>query len=289
LFVEAADEEGTVNKLLSSGLVLGLGACSAGGGGTGSAGAAAVDPQTKAASVSPFVYNLQGGGSITRNPDGTATVTTGAGTFVVSAAAIPSTFGGAMMAHQSGTTPDFTLETMDQMAGLSASTFGVWNTVDAAGTPTATRFFAGGQATAPALLPPQGSNVTATYNGSYIANLQSPASYAGATIPAGPFGGSAQINVDFGAGAVQAKLGGRLADTFPTTSSLNRSTGSYSAAGGTFSPYAAATYSLNGAFYGTPAAGQAPPETAGTLSGTIGPTTPTQAAAIFTGSFGAHR
>ena len=98
------------------------------------------------------------------------------------------------------------------------------------------------------------------------------------------FSGSAQIIVDFGAGSVQAKFGGLLADTFPTVSSLDRATGSYTANGGSFSPYAAASYSLAGAFYGTPQSGQAPPETAGRITGTIGPTTPAQTAAAFTGS-----
>ena len=68
--------------------------------------------------------------------------------------------------------------------------------LNAAGQLTGTSFYAGGQPTPPALLPPQGSGITASYNGSYIANLQSPASYAGATIPAGPFSGSAQITAE---------------------------------------------------------------------------------------------
>ena len=273
-------------------VALSVAACSSGGGSSGGAAATSVDspPSLRAQAAAP-VFTLQNGGSITMNGDGSVTVATGAGrSFAVAPTAAPPVFaGGTVLAHQSGPAPDFVIETMGKSAGLSTSDFGVWNTFDAAGNPTGASFYAGGQATPPALLPPPGSQVSATYNGSYVANLQSNAVYAGAPVAAGPFGGSAQINVDFGAGSVQAKLGGLLADTASAGSSLNRGAGTYTVNGGTFSPFAAAAYTLNGAFYGTPAAGQAPAETAGTISGTVGLAGPTTAAAAFTGSFGAHR
>lgn len=271
---------------------LSLAACSSGGGGSsGGQAAASADPtRSSSASAAAQVFALQNGGSITFNTDGTATVVTGTGTSFAASptAALPPdgapTFGGTRLAHQNGATPDFVIETMGKSAGLSASDFGVWNSFDGAGNLAATNFYAGGQATPPALLPPPGSGVSATYNGSYIADLQSSAIYAGATVPAGPFQGSAQITVDFNAGAVQAKLGGLLAGTASTQSSIDRGAGTYTVNGGTFSQFAPAVYTLGGTFYGTSAAGQAPPETAGRISGTIG-----LPAAIFTGSFGAHR
>jgi hypothetical protein len=276
---------------------LSVAACSSGGGSSGGDAAAAVDPShaSSAAPAAAQVFVLQNGGSLTLNADGTATVATGTGdSFAVSPTAAPPpadapTFGGARLAHQTAAGPDFVIERMGNSAGLSTSDFGVWNSFDGAGNLATTNFYAGGEATPPALLPPQGSGVSATYNGSYIANLQSSAIYAGAPIAAGPFQGSAQITVDFGAGAVQASLGGLLADTFSTSSSIDRGAGTYTLNGGTFSPFAAASYTLGGAFYGTPQAGQAPPETAGTIAGTIGHGTPTAPAAIFTGSFGARR
>jgi hypothetical protein len=276
---------------------LSLAACSSGGRGQSDGeAAAAVDPsRSSPAPAAAQVFALQNGGSITFNADGTATVATGTGaSYAVSPTTTPPpdnapTFGGDLLAHQTAASPDFVIEMMGRSAGLSASDFGVWNSYNGAGALTATNFYAGGQATPPALLPPQGSGVSATYNGSYIADLQSNATYAGAPIAAGPFQGSAQITADFGAGTVQARLGGLLADTATANSSLDRGAGTYTVNGGTFSPYAAASYTLTGAFYGMPAAGQAPPETAGKIAGTIGAGTPTVPAASFTGSFGAHR
>jgi hypothetical protein len=276
------------------GIALTLVGCGGGGGSSGGPSAGVVDPPPTHTASASQTFTLQNGGSITLNADGSATVASGGTSIAVApAAAVPGsalTFaGGTLLAHQTGAATDFVLDRMGPSNGLSVSDFGVWNTLDAAGQPTGTTFYAGGAPTAPTLLPPPGSGVTASYSGSYVATLQSPASYAGATIPAGPFSGSAQLTADFGAGSVQAKFGGLLADTFTATSSLDRTTGAYTVHGGTFSPYAAAAYTLNGLFYGAPPAGQAPPETAGSLSGTIGPASTTQAASQFIGSFGAHR
>jgi hypothetical protein len=276
-------------------VLLSLISCSSGGGSSG-ATAAATDPANTgdppAAAAQTFA--LQGGGTITMNSDGSATLDTGgASTALTPLASAPpndavSFAGGQFLAQQSGATP-VVLERMGPATGLSASDFGVWNTFNASGALTATNFYAGGQATPPSLLPPAGAAITATYSGSYIADLASAAEYGGTVIPAGPFSGSAQLALDFGAGTVSATFGGLLAGTTTSSSSIDRANGTYTATGGTFSPYAPASYSLSGALYGTPSPGGAPPETAGTIAGTIGATTATSTAAPFTGSFGAHR
>jgi hypothetical protein len=280
----------------SSALValLSLISCSSGGGSSGTSAAVTDPPTTTDPPAAAQTFALQGGGTITMNSDGSATLDTGGSSTVLTplASAPPgdavSFAGGQLLAHQGGATP-IVLERMGLATGLSASDFGVWNAFDASGALTATTFYAGGQAPPPALLPPAGAAITATYTGSYIADLSSAAQYGGTIIPAGPFSGSAQLALDFGAGTVSATFGGLLAGTMTSSSSIDRANGTYTATGGTFSPYAPASYSLSGALYGTLLPGGAPPETAGTIAGTIGATTATSTAAPFTGSFGARR
>jgi hypothetical protein len=237
---------------------------------------------------------LQGGGSIALANDGSAKVTLpdGSAHAVMPTASAPSAvprLDGAAILTDAAAAPRFVLQSMRSAAGLSVSDFGLWASISPGGSVGATSFYAGGSPTPPALLPPAGSGITATYSGLYRAVLDRDAVYAGAPVAAGPFGGSIDLSVDFGAGSVATKFGGLLAGTFTATSSLDRAAGTYSVNGGTFSPYAAAAYQLNGAFYGAPAAVGAPPETAGILHGTIGPATTTAPAPSFTGAFGARR
>ena len=272
-----------------------LAACGGGSSTAGPAPALAVAGASAVAEPAAQVLALQGGGTLTIAADGSGVLQPGGGgsyAFAPLTGAAPANLhyaGGTVLAQQgAGQAPDFALETMAGTAGLSASDFGVWSTY-AMGSPTATQFYAGGQPTPAALLPQPGSGITATYGGSYIATLSSNTVFAGQPLAAGPFSGSVQLTANFNADTIQAVFGGLLSGTATTTSSINPASGSYTATGGSFSPYAPASYALKGAFYGTGAAGQAPPETVGTMSGTIGAITASSSAAGFTGAFGAHR
>lgn len=229
-------------------------------------------------------FTLSDGGTLALNADGTATFTdpSVAGTIALSPATpqdpptSPSFAGGTALASSS-----VVLERMGPATGLAVSDFGVWNTRSGT-TLGGPNFFAGGEITAPNLLPPQGAGITATYNGSYIANLAANTIYAGNPLAAGPFNGSVQISANFDTQALTATFGGLLSSELSIGSTYNAATGAYMIGGNTASNFALATFTMNGQFYGAPASRQAPPETAGTLSGTIG-------SSPYTGSYGAHR
>ncbi len=259
-----------------------LAAC---GGGGGSSGASSGVVSTGITGPAPGAnFTLSDGGTLTMNDDGTATLIDGGTAAVLhpattgDPATAPAFAGGTMMAA-----PSVVLERMGPATGLSASDFGVWNIVQGGALGPA-NFYAGGQPTASGLLPPQGMGITATYNGSYIANLAAATIYEGNPIAAGPFSGSVQISANFDTRALSASFGGLLAAQISMGSTYDPVTGAYVIGGNTASNFAFGTFTMNGRFYGAPLAGQAPPETVGTISGTLGSATGT-----YTGSFGAHR
>jgi hypothetical protein len=263
-----------------------LAAC---GGSGGSSGASSGIVSTGITGPAPGAnFALSDGGTLTMNADGTATLTdagvNGDAPTVLHPAApgdpatAPAFAGGTALAA-----PSVVLERMGPAAGLSASDFGVWNIVQGGALGPA-NFYAGGQPTASGLLPPQGMGITATYNGSYIANLAAATIYEGNPIAAGPFSGSVQISANFDNRALSASFGGLLAAQISMGSTYDPVTGAYVIGGNTASNFAFGTFTMNGRFYGAPLSGQAPPETVGTISGTLGSATGT-----YTGSFGAHR
>lgn len=265
--------------------VAGLAACG-GGSGSGSSGGSTVGPGGATVPAPGGSFALTDGGTLVLNADGSATFTdpaaNGANPVALTPATAqdpqtsPSFAGGALLASSS-----VVLERMGGATGLSVSDFGVWNTRmgDSLGP---ANFFAGGEITPANLLPVQGAGISATYNGSYIANLAANTIYAGNPLAAGPFSGSITIAANFGSQAMSATFGGLLSSQLSIGSTYNAATGAYTIGGNTASNFAFGTFTLNGQFYGTPAPRQAPPETAGTLSGTIG-------SSAYAGSFGAHR
>lgn len=270
---------------------LALTGCSGGGGGGGSdMSTSSLTPTSPAAAAA---MTLQGGGTITVNSGNVVTLQSpGAGqrSFAAQdgpAPTDPRSFGGTVLFQQSpGQLPTATIELMSEAAGLSASEFGAWKAYDGAGNLTSENFFAAGQATPATSLPARGSGVSAVYNGSYVANLAHATSLAGTPVAAGPFSGGLTLNANFDTQAVDASFTGLLANIghptggFPASGRMDGS-GGYALSGNNFSVPANIRVNMTGQFYGS-AAGQAPPETAGLMSGNVG-TSP------FTGSFGAHR
>jgi len=256
-----------------------------GGGSGGSSGASSGLASTGASGPAPGAsFALSDGGTLTLNDDGTATLTDGGTAAVLHPATAgdpatsPAFAGGIAMAA-----PTVVLERMGPANGLSASDFGVWNTMQGGALGPA-NFYAGGVPTAPGLLPPQAMGITATYSGSYIANLSAATIYEGNPIAAGPFSGRLQINANFDTRALSASFGGLLSAQISMGSTYDPATGAYVIGGNTASNFAFGTFTMNGRFYGAPLSGQAPPETVGTISGSLG-----SAAGTYTGSYGAHR
>jgi hypothetical protein len=262
-----------------------LAAC--GGGSGGSSGASSGLVSTGATAPVPAAsFALSDGGTLTMNGDGTATLTdagvnSDAPTVLHPAVAgdpstSPAFAGGTAMAA-----PSVVLERMGPATGLSASDFGVWNAVQGGALGPA-NFYAGGQPTAPGLLPPQGAGISATYNGAYIANLSGSTIYEGNPVAAGPFSGSVQISANFDTQTLTTTFGGLLSNELSMGSTYNAATGAYTIGGNSASNFALETFTMSGQFYGTSASHGAPPETAGTLSGVVG-------SSPYTGSYGAHR
>lgn len=176
-------------------------------------------------------------------------------------------------------------------AGLSYADFGYWNTPEGEA-----NFYASGTPTPASQLPPSGANIAATYDGVYA---ESHTAYGAAGIPepAGSDTGAVQINANFGTQSVSMSFTSgwlrqhAVATTVPGGSIT--SNGLYAVNASDFSSLIPIIIHVNGAFYGPSLPSQAPPETVGTFSGTIGSAgnlngTITSAGTI-TGSFGAHR
>jgi hypothetical protein len=170
-----------------------------------------------------------------------------------------------------------TQQSFGSAAGLTFTDFGYWNTPSGPA-----NFFVTGTPTPVAQLPPLGANVSATYNGLYVESHS-----------AGMLGDQ-QLSpgVDTGAMSVTANFGQRTLTSAFTSGILGAASsflpapinadGTYSVFNGNGSSLAKIQFTASGRFYGPSAPTQAPPETAGTLSGTIG-------SANMTGTFGAHR
>jgi hypothetical protein len=228
---------------------------------------------------------LQGGGSITIHPDGTLTLRApdlngGAATKLHpdQVATAPSFAGGSNFGSAAAV-----LERMGPAAGLSVSDFGLWNARSPSGLGPP-HFFAGGRATPSNQLPRQGAGITATYNGLYIANLEGSANFEGRQLSPGPFNGNVSITANFDTQKLNAAFTGLLQPMVSVTSSYNPANGTYQIGGSTLSNFAAGTMTMQGQFVGKSSPTQAPPETAGLMSGNLG-----APGAAFAGSFGAHR
>jgi hypothetical protein len=289
--------------------VLSVAACSGGGSSSGSTAApsssSSAPPQSASPSNQPGgqsasgatqVLTLQDGGTLTLNGDGSGVFRPVSGGFSFAPLNGPApsdtqSFGGTKLyAQGTGGSPTASIELMSSAAGLSASEFGAWKSYDGNGNVTATNFFAGGRPTPVSAIPLPGSGITGTYNGSYVGTEN----ITGQAIT--PISGSSQIIANFSTGAVTANFSGGPFDIItghvPTTMTPGANT--YTAQGNTFSAFQAGNYTIKGGFYGTPATGQAPPETVGTFSGSLGrpgavvvaPGAPINA--TFSGSFGAH-
>jgi len=208
----------------------------------------------------PTVFDLQGGGQLIVNNDGTVVFQ---GT-ALSPGGATARFGGAQVFSGNG----LVLERLGSSTGLSVADYGAWYAPN--GPLTAMNFFAAGRG-GPAVgsaLPVSGS---ATYSGNYVAVLGS-----------SPVSGPVTVTIrDFSAPTVGVAFSGPISTG--GNGPLDRSTGTYTFAGQEI-PRGGA---LNGqgALYGNSA-----PETAGTFSGAtssqpVGPST----SQPFNGSFGAHR
>lgn len=208
----------------------------------------------------PTVFDLQGGGQLIVNTDGTAVFQ---GT-ALNPGGATARFGGAQVFSGNG----LVLERLGSATGLSVADFGAWYALN--GPVTATNFFAagkGGPSVGPAL-PVSGS---ATYSGNYIA-----------VVGSSPASGPVMVTIrDFSAPTVAVFLSGPI--SIAGGGPLNRSTGTYTFSSGAVVPRGGA---LNGqgALYGNGA-----PETAGTFSGSTVAEPVVGTSQPFNGSFGAHR
>jgi hypothetical protein len=253
---------------------LALAACG-GSGGSNSAASGTVVAQTPAA---PAVQNfvLWDGSTMTldRDASGNLTSVTYEGLSYTRTDA-PGPFAGG----ENLTGPAGQLESMGRSNGLASSDFGV---VSNGG---ALNFYSGGLQTDPSQLPPLGANITANFQGSYIAQVGNSGLFNTTPIAIGTtFSGPVQITANFADRSMSSNWGGMLGGLVETGGpNAIGSDGLYSV--GTFewfpTPQTLAVMA-NGRFYGASNPNQAPLETAGTIQGSLGQ-------ANFTGSFGAHR
>jgi hypothetical protein len=206
------------------------------------------------------IFDLQGGGELIVNNDGTAVFQ---GT-ALSPGGATARFDGAQVLSGNG----MILERLGSSTGLSVADYGAWYAPN--GPLTAMNFFAAGRG-GPAVgsaLPVSGS---ASYAGKYVAILGS-----------SPVSGPVTVTIaNFSAPTVGVVFSGPISTG--GNGPLDRSTGTYTFAG--FDAPRGGALNGQGALYGNGA-----PETAGTFSGAtssepVGPST----SQPFRGSFGAHR
>jgi len=206
------------------------------------------------------VFDLQGGGQVIVNNDGTAVFQ---GT-ALNPGGATARFGGTQVFSGNG----LVLERLGSATGLSVADFGAWYAPNSPA--TAMNFFAagrGGPSVGPAL-PTSGS---ATYSGNYIA-----------VVGTSPASGPVAVKIsDFSNPIVAVFLSGPI--SIAGGGPLNRSTGTYTFSSGADVPRGGA---LNGqgALYGNGA-----PETAGTFGGSTVAEPVVGSSQPLSGSFGAHR
>ena len=283
-------------------IALTLAACGGGGGGPSSPSGGAASTGTPATAATTLTESVNQ--EFEWGPGLTAPTTTFPGSFTVTtdasgsitSIAIPAASGGTVTLTPDSSAPalfpggeiftgvdsghiSYSLQTMGAATGLSYSDFGEW------GNSAGNNFYAGGSAPTPAsALPPLGSNITATYNGQWIAIFSGT---GGAGTLSGPSSGSMSINANFSNGSIGASYGGILAGTVTTANVLN-SGGTYTMTNrgnsnaGASNPAGPITINASGSFFGPSTMSHAPPETTGLLSGTVG-------SVPFGGSFGAKR
>ncbi|MGH7091753.1 MAG: transferrin-binding protein-like solute binding protein, partial [Stellaceae bacterium] len=170
----------------------------------------------------------------------------------------------------------FNAQSKAKSAGLSYSDFGEWSYK------AGNYFYAGGMSLAPGALPPAGSNISATYDGSYI-EAHSEGQIAGIPVTQGSDAGSIQIRANFGPRTVTADFtSGLLQGEVTAVSGTVASNGGYTVSASNYSVGGNVTANLTGGFFGPSGAGQTPPETAGTFTGNYG-------TASLNGAYGAKR
>ncbi|MGH7090178.1 MAG: hypothetical protein ACREFQ_14880, partial [Stellaceae bacterium] len=162
--------------------------------------------------------------------------------------------------------------------GLSFSDFGEWLNR------ASNNFYAGGIPTPVAQLPSPGANITATYNGGYL-EAHDNGTFAGMPLSSGTDSGGVSVTANFGPHTVSTQFtSGILAPSSSASSAPGTigPDGSYSVFASNFSNFAPIQIRMKGGFFGPSDPSQAPPETGGTFTGTLG-------TAGMSGSYGAHR
>ena len=233
-------------------------------GSPGSAGPSGGNGPTTGAQ--PTVFDLQGGGQLIVNNDGTA-VFQGTGLNPGGASA---RFGGAQVFSGNG----IVLERLGSATGLSVADFGAWYAPN--GPATAINFFAAGRGgpAAGANLPVNGE---ARFSGTYVGVTNN--AFFGTS---GPVSGPMSVTANFGTLAVSTTFSGPITEGGgPVTSTglMNKAQGTYTTTTPGPLQVQQSSITAQGAFYGSGA-----PETAGTFSGTDG-----RHGTPISGSFGAHR